>query len=144
MTQVAKSNSQDLLEILVAVAWIDGEIQPEEKRFLETIAREQNISSTTELQALLANYQGSSLARCYQLLEKYLGTNPDPTDYQNLLTAVSKLIYSDNDIATEEATLLTQIQNLNPHNSQNRSTFDKAIKKIQKLYQLGLSKHFNN
>ncbi len=144
MTQVAKSNSQDLLEILVAVAWIDGEIQPEEKRFLETIAKEQNISSATELQTLLANYQGSSLARCYQLLEKYLGTNPDPADYQDLLTAVSKLIYSDNDIATEEATLLTQIQNLNPDNSQNLSTFDKAIKKIQKLYQLGLSKHFNN
>ena len=144
MTQLAKSNSQDLLEILVAVAWIDGEIQPEEKRFLETIAKEQNISSTTELQALLANYQGSSWERCYQLLEQYLGTNPDPADYQNLLTAVSKLIYSDNDIATEEATLLTQIQNLNPDNSQNRSTFDKAIKKIQKLYQLGLRKHFNN
>ena len=144
MTQVAKNNSQDLLEILVAVAWIDGEIQPEEKQFLETIAREQNITSTTELQALLANYQGSSLAQCYQLLEKYLGTNPDPADYQNLLTAVSKLIYSDNDIATEEATLLTQIQNLDPHNSQNPSAFDKAIKKIQKLYQLGLSKHFNH
>ena len=144
MTQLAKSNSQDLLEILVAVAWIDGEIQPEEKQFLETIAREQNIGSATELQALLANYKGSSLARCYQLLEKYLGTNPDLADYQNLLTAVSKLIYSDNDIATEEATLLTQIQNLNPHNSQNHSAFDKAIKKIQKLYQLGLNKHFNN
>ncbi|MGB5633820.1 MAG: TerB family tellurite resistance protein [Waterburya sp.] len=140
MTQLAQNNSQDLLEILVAVAWIDGEIQPEEKKFLEKIAIEQNISSATELQALLANYQGSSLTQCYLLLEKYLGTNPDPADYQNLLTAVSKLIYSDNDIATEEAALLTQIQNLDPHNSQNHSALDKAIKKIRKLYQAGLSK----
>jgi len=137
---VRSANNQDLLKILVTVAWIDGEIQPEEQKFLEQIATEQNLESTTELQALLTQHQDSSLEKCYQLLEQYLGTNPNPADYDNLLTSVSKLIYSDDDIATEEATLLTKIQNLDPNNSKSHSTLDKAIAKIQKLYQKGLSK----
>lgn len=141
MTQLAKNNSQELLEILVAIAWIDGEIQPEEREFLAQIVAEQNIASTGKLQDLIANYQGASLAKCYQLLEKYLGDNPNPTDYENLVTAVSKLIYSDDNIATEEALILTQIQNLNPENLKSNSAIDKTISIIQKLYQVGLSKH---
>ncbi len=141
MTQLAKNNSQNLLEILVAVAWIDGEIQPEEKKFLESIAREQGISSEIELKDLITNYADASSGTCYQLLEKYLGDNPNKADYESLLTAVSKLIYSDNNIATEEALILTQIQNLDPNNLKNHSTFDKTISIIQKLYQVGLSKY---
>jgi len=139
MVQSTKNN-RDLLEILVSIAWIDGEVQPAEQKFLEQIAKEQNLESTTELQALLTQHQDSSLEKCYQLLEQYLGANPDPADYDDLFTAVSKLIYSDDDIATEEASLLTKIQNLDPNNSQTHSTFDKAIGKIQKLYQKGLNK----
>ena len=136
---VSSINNQDLLEILVAVAWIDGEIQPEEQKFLEQIATEQT-ESATELQALLTQHQGSSPEKCYQLLEQYLGENPDSADYDNLLTSVSKLIYSDDDIATEEASVLTKIQNLDPNNLKTRSTLDKAIAKIQQLYQKGLDK----
>ena len=137
---VQSTNNRDLLQILVSVAWIDGEIQPEEQKFLEQIASEQNLESTTELQALLAQHQDSSLEKCYQLLEQYLGANPKPTDYDHLLSAVSKLIYSDDDIATEEASLLTKIQNLDPNNLKTHSTFDRAIAKIQKLYRQGLNK----
>ena len=138
MPQLTKNN-QDLLEILIAVAWIDGEIQPEEKSFLAKIATEQNIASATELQTLLANYQGASLEQCYQLLDQYLGANPAPQDYENLLTAVSQLIYSDNDIATAEASVLTQLQNLNPQNLKSNSAFEQVIRKIQQLYRAGIN-----
>lgn len=146
MNQSTKNNHQYLLEILVAVAWIDGEIQPEERKFLEKIAVEQKIGSASELKSLLNNYQGSSPEQCYTLLEKYLGDNPDPAAYENLLTAVSQLIYSDNDIATTEASLLTQIQNLDPQNVKSNSAFDKVISSIQKLYQaaLGSEKTIDN
>ncbi len=138
MAQSTKSD-RNLLEILVAVAWIDGEIQPEERQFIEKIAVEQ-IGSATEVQDLLNNYQDSSQEHCYQLLEQYLGNSPEADDYNNLLSAVSSLIYSDNDIATEEANLLTTIQNIDPQNYQKRSTLDKVIGKIQKLYRSGLGK----
>ena len=138
MAQSTKSD-RNLLEILVAVAWIDGEIQPEERKFIEKIAVEQ-IGSATEVEDLLNNYQDSSSQQCYQLLEQYLGNSPEPDDYNNLLSAVSSLIYSDNDIATEEANLLTTIQNIDPQNYQKRSTLDKVIGKIQKLYKAGIGK----
>ena len=139
MAQSTKSD-RNLLEILVAVAWIDGEIQPEERKFIEKIAVEQNIGSATEIEDLLNNYQDSSSQQCYQLLEQYLGNSPEPDDYNNLLSAVSSLIYSDNDIATEEANLLTTMQNIDPQNYQKRSTLDKVIGKIQKLYRVGVGK----
>ena len=138
---MAKSTKSDrnLLEILVAVAWIDGEIQPEEREFIEKIAVEQ-IGSATEVEDLLNNYQDSSQEQCYQLLEQYLGNSREPDDYNNLLSAVSSLIYSDNDIATEEANLLTTMQNIDPQNYHKRSTLDKIIGKIQKLYKAGVGK----
>ena len=138
MAQSTKSD-RNLLEILVAVAWIDGEIQPEERKFIEKIAVEQ-IGSAAEVEDLLNNYRDSSPQQCYQLLEQYLGNSPEPDDYNNLLSAVSSLIYSDNDIATEEANLLTTIQNIDPQNYQKRSTLDRVIGKIQKLYRVGVGK----
>lgn len=140
MTQVIKNNNQNLLQILVAIAWIDGEIQSEEKEFLSKIALEGNICSAAELDKMLEQNQDSSSEKCYQLLTAYLGKNPSSEDYNNLLSAVSRLIYSDNDIATEEASLLNKIQNLDPQNSSQNSVFDKVISKIQNLYQAGLSK----
>lgn len=137
MSQVTKSNNQGLFEILVAVAWIDGEIQAEEKEFLTKIAAEQNLELPEDL---LNNYQAVSTSQCYDLLKDYLGSNPNSEDYNNLLSAVSTLIYSDNDIATEEASLLTKIQNLDPHATTSNSTFDKLIGKIQKLYQKGVNR----
>lgn len=137
MVQSTKSD-RNLLEILVAVAWIDGEIQPEEREFIEKIAVQ--IGSAAEVEDLLNNDRGSSPQQCYQLLEQYLGNSPEPDDYNNLLSAVSSLIYSDNDIATEEANLLTTMQNIDPQNYQKRSTLDKVIGKIQKLYKAGLGK----
>lgn len=140
MVQSTKNNNQNLLAILVSIAWIDGEIQPAEEKFLAQIATEQNLDSTIKLQDLLAQYQDSSLEKCSQLLEQYLGANPTLADYEHLFGAVSKLIYSDDDIATEEASLLTKMQDLDPSNLKTHSTFDQAILKIQKLYKAGLNK----
>ena len=140
MSSTTQQNNQDLFKILVAIAWIDGTIQPEERQFLENIAAEQNIILSSEVEAMLTTRQETSTQQCYQLLQDYLGSHPEPQDYQNLLSAVSSLIYSDNDIATEEAELLTQIQNLNPHHPTSDSALNKLIAKIQKVYQRGLQK----
>jgi len=138
MTQSTTNDNQDLFEILVAVAWIDGKVQPEERKLLEKIAVEQNFASITELEAILNNNKSTSTEQCYKLLKQYLGNKPSKENYQNLLSAVSRLIYSDDDIAIEEATLLTWMQNLEPKNYDNNSTFDKLIAKIQQLYQAGV------
>ena len=138
MSQLTSNADRDLFKILVTVAWIDGEIQAPERAFLEKIAAERNIELSSETEELLNNPQVTSTEQCYQLLREYMGSNPNSEDYHSLLSAVSSLIYSDNDIATEEADLLTQMQNLDPQNSSSNSTFDKLIVKIQKIYQKGL------
>lgn len=139
MTQLTTNSNQDLFKILVAVAWIDGEIQPEEKQLLEKIAVEQNLAAISEVEAILNMNKTTSTKHCYELLKQYLGKNPSMKNYQDLLSAVSSLIYSDDDIATEEAALLTQIQDLDPQNNASNSTFDKIIAKIQQLYQAGVT-----
>ncbi|MEL6494749.1 MAG: TerB family tellurite resistance protein [Cyanobacteria bacterium J06623_7] len=138
MVQSIKQSDRHLLEILIAIAWIDGEVQPAEKQLIEQIALENNLISAADLPDLLAQYENSSTEQCYQLLQQYIGANPTLEVYDNLLSAVSKLIYSDNDIATAEADLLTKIQDLDPQKLQNHSTFDHAITKIQRLYQKAL------
>ena len=137
MAQSVNKGDRNLLEILVSIAWIDGEIQPEEKKLLEKITVENDMGSAGELPKLFARYQNSSTEQCYRLIEEYVGSNPDLADYNNLLNAVSKLIYSDDDITTEEAELLTKIQDLDPQ-SQTHSTLDRVIDKIQQLYQKAL------
>lgn len=133
-----KNKNKQLLEILVAAAWIDGEFQTEEKEYLTKIAEQQASLEEAEIQQLLSNNESISSEKCYQLLEKYLGSNPNTEDYNRLLSAISSLVYSDGDIATEEAQLLTQLQELEPNTN---SVFDKILLRIQKLYRKGLGEN---
>ena len=138
MSLSMKNKNKQLLEILVAAAWIDGEFQTEEKEYLTKIAEQQASLEEAEIQQLLSNNESISSEKCYQLLEKYLGSNPNTEDYNRLLSAISSLVYSDGDIATEEAQLLTQLQELEPNTN---SVFDKILLRIQKLYRKGLGEN---
>jgi len=134
MSQLTRDNNRQLFQILIAIAWIDGEVQSEEKKYLHKIATEQGLGNEAEIQELLSNTKPTSNTECYRLLEQYLGANPTLENYHNLLSAISTLVYSDGDIATEEAELLTQMQELDPNNSSNNSIFEQLLSKIQKLY----------
>ncbi len=139
MLYSTEANSRQLFQILVAAAWIDGEVQPQEQEYLQKIAREHGLAEDAEIQDLLSSNKPISSAKCYQLLENYLGTNATSEDYQNLLSAISSLVYSDGEIATEEAKLLTQLQELDPDNLASNSVFNKLLSLIQKLYKKGLA-----
>ena len=132
-------HSKQLFQILVAAAWIDGEFQPQEQKYLQKIAREHNFAEDAEIQDLLSSKKPISSAKCYQLLENYFGNNPTSEDYQNLLSAISSLVYSDDNIATEEAKLLTQLQELDPNSLNSKSVFNKLLSRIQTLYKKGLA-----
>ncbi len=139
MSYSTEANSRQLFQILVAAAWIDGEVQPQEQEYLQKIAREHNLAEDSEIQDLLSSNKSISSAKCYQLLKDYLGTNPTSEDYHSLLSAISSLVYSDDNIATEEAKLLTQLQELDPNNLTSNSVFNKLLSRIQKLYKQGLA-----
>ncbi len=123
---------KQLLKILIGVAWIDGKLQPEESQHLEKIATKHNLADDPEIRPLLNQLKPVTSEDCYRWLEEYFGGYPSQEDYEKLIEAMSALIYSDGDVATEEAKLLADIQQYDPTTT---SSLDKVLKTVQKLYQ---------
>ena len=127
-------NNVKLVKILIGSAWLDGKIQPEERTYLNRIAQEKGVAQDPEIYPLLQDLRQIETAECYQWVQEYLGNSPSTADYQNLLEAISGLIYSDSDVDTEEAKLLTQMQSLDPANHEPQPAHNAVMKEIQKLY----------
>lgn len=131
---VANSNVKQLVKILIGAAWIDGKIQPEERDYLQRVAKETGVADDPEIQPLLYELRAVPPDECYDWVNDYLGDRPNSEDYQHLIEAISALIYSDGDVATEEAKLLTRLQLLDPASSSPKSGTNNILKAIQKLY----------
>ena len=50
---VANSSVKQLVKILIGAAWIDGKIQPEEREYLQRVAKESGVADDPEIQPLL-------------------------------------------------------------------------------------------
>ena len=125
---------KQLLKILIGAAWIDGIIQPEERKYLHRIAAEFDLADDPELQPLLSELKRVSTAQCYQWVEDYLGTNPTTEDYQELLEKISGLIYSDGDIDIRESRLIEKVQSLDPTQQPPKNIINSFLKQVQTLY----------
>ncbi|MBW4670161.1 MAG: TerB family tellurite resistance protein [Cyanomargarita calcarea GSE-NOS-MK-12-04C] len=130
---VNNSSVKSLIKILIGAAWIDGVIQPEERQYLRRIAQENGIATDPEIKPWLYELIPVQPAQCYEWVKEYLGSSPSTEDYQNLLQAISGLIYSDGDVAIEEAKLLTKLQQISTSESTQAGS-NNILKQIQKLY----------
>ncbi|HEY9821196.1 MAG TPA: TerB family tellurite resistance protein [Candidatus Sericytochromatia bacterium] len=137
---VANSSVKQLVKILIGAAWIDGKIQPEEREYLQKVAKETGVAEDSEIQPLLYELRAVSTDECYGWVQEYLGDRSSSEDYQRLIDAISALIYSDGDVATEEAKLLTRLQLLDPANASPKSGHNSVLKAIQKLYRQWIDK----
>jgi uncharacterized membrane protein YebE (DUF533 family) len=126
--------TKQLLKILVGAAWIDGMIQTEEREFLQKMALDSDLKNDPEIQSLLSEIKPVTANECYQWLEDYLGDNHSQKDYDDLLEAISGLVYSDGDIDIQEAKLLSRLQDLDPEQTSKQSIFDRLLKSIRQLY----------
>jgi uncharacterized tellurite resistance protein B-like protein len=131
---VANSSVKQLIKILIGTAWIDGKVQPEERDYLKRVAKDAGVADDPEIQPLLYELRAVSADECYGWVKDYLGDRPSEADYQRLIEALSALIYSDGEVATEEAKLLTRLQLLDPANASQKSSSNSILKAIQKLY----------
>lgn len=134
MAESTSSHNEQLFKILVAAAWIDGEFQPEEKAYLNQVAKDKDLLKNREIQSLLVETKPISSEQCYQWLSEYLGKKPTEEVYQNLLSEIAGLVYVDGDIAEQEAMLLTQLQNFDPSNNNVASIFKPILRTIRSLY----------
>lgn len=131
----AKTTVKQLVKILIGAAWIDGKIQQEEREYLQRVAKETGVADDPEIQPLLYELRAVLPDECYTWMKEYLGDRPSSEDYQRLIEALSALIYSDGEVATEEAKLLTRLQLLDPDSGTTpKSRQNNVLKAIQKLY----------
>ena len=128
------ANVKNLVKIMIGAAWLDGRIQPEERQYLHQVAKEKKLDADPDIHPLLYELKTVQPSECYEWIEQYLGDRPSPEDYQNLMEALSGLIYSDGDVAIEEAKLLSKLQSLNSGNDSNQLRHSTVLKQIQKLY----------
>ena len=59
---------KQILKILIAAAWIDGIIQPEERAYLRRIARDFQLADDPEIRPLLSELRPVQPIECYQWL----------------------------------------------------------------------------
>ena len=131
--------TKQLMKILVGAAWIDGIIQAEEREYLQQKAQENQLANDPEIKSLLSEIKQVTPQECYRWLEDYLGSNPTTKDYENLLEAISALVYSDGDIDIQEAKLLSRLQDWEPESQASKSMIDNILKSIRKLYKKAIA-----
>jgi len=138
---VKNASVKTLVKILIGAAWLDGKVQPEERNYLQQVAKEKDVAADPEIKPLLYEFRVVQPTECYGWVKEYLGDRPSAEDYQKLIEAISGLIYSDGDVAIEEAKLLTKLQSLDPANESPQSTYNAVLKEIQKLYRRWVESH---
>jgi uncharacterized tellurite resistance protein B-like protein len=126
---------QNLFKILIGAAWIDGKVQHEEQTYLVRLAKLKGVADEPEIYPLLHGLRKIDRAQCYQTVQDYLGDRPTREDCQELLEAISGLIYSDGDVGTEEAKLLTKIQEIELNCDGPGPCANNLPDLIQRLYQ---------
>ncbi len=127
-------SDEQLFKILVGAAWIDGEIQPQEREYLQKIAVSRNLTNNSEVDDLLSFNQLIPPEQCYQWLGNYLDNNPTKENCHNLISEIAALVYCDDNIDTEEAKLLNQIENYSSPISASNQILPKILQTIGKIY----------
>lgn len=131
---VSNSSVKNLVKILIGAAWIDGVIQPEEREYLRQIAQQKGVANDPDIKPWLYELLPVKPDECYNWVREYLGDRPSNEECQNLIQDISGLIYSDGEVATEEARLLSKLQDLSNDNDQGNAKVNGVLKQIQKLY----------
>ncbi|MBW4521705.1 MAG: TerB family tellurite resistance protein [Scytolyngbya sp. HA4215-MV1] len=122
-----------LIKILIGAAWIDGTVQAQEREYLHRIVKEKGVENELEIQPLLYEYRPVKPEECYDWIQEYLGESPDSESCQRLIEEISAMIYSDGEVASEEAKLLTNLQQLDPANAPADGS-NAVLKAVRQLY----------
>ncbi|HEY9615461.1 MAG TPA: TerB family tellurite resistance protein [Microcoleaceae cyanobacterium] len=131
---------KNLVKILIGTAWIDGKVQAEEREYLHRVAKEKGVADDPEIQPLLYELRAVSPEECYSWVKEYLGDHPSSEDCQQLIEAISGLIYSDGTVDSEEAKLLNNLQLLDPSTEGSTANENSVLRAIRGVYQRWIAK----
>lgn len=136
----ANPTVKNLVKILIGTAWIDGKVQSEERDYLHRVAKEKGIADDPDIQPLLYELRAVSPKECYDWVKEYLGDRPSSEDCQQLIEAISGLIYSDGTVDSEEAKLLNNLQLLDPSLEGATTSENSVLRAIRNVYQSWIAK----
>jgi uncharacterized membrane protein YebE (DUF533 family) len=139
MGETRTKKMKQILKIIIAAAWIDGVIQPEERAYLRRVAQDFQLADDPEIRPLLSELRPVQATECYQWLEEYFGENHSAEDYHQLLEKISALVYSDGYVDEREAKLVEAIQSCDPANLDcKNSIWDQILRKIRRVYKAAI------
>ncbi|MEO0795920.1 MAG: TerB family tellurite resistance protein [Verrucomicrobiota bacterium] len=119
-------------KVLIAAAWVDGVVQPEEENFLKDfISRMPGIGEHTweELQPLIERpiYEAERI----RLLRDMRNRIHDQKDRRFAIQAINQLFISDGEIAPEEEEAVKQMVTI--VNGDESAVYQEMLKMIQRL-----------
>ncbi|MCM1981529.1 tellurite resistance TerB family protein [Lyngbya confervoides] len=124
-----------LMKIIVGVAWVDGKIQPEEKEYIRRLATEQGLSDQPEIKSLINELRTVTPQECDRWIQEFMGQHPSVDARNQLIEDISGLIYSDGEMDSAEAKLLTHLQDMPEQDNQLQTFKDRVIHRVQDIYQ---------
>lgn len=124
--------SNAVAKVLIAAAWVDGVVQPEEERFLrDFITRMPGIDENTwdDLAPLLERpiYEAERIRMLRDMRNLIL----DQKDRRFAIQAINQLFISDGEIAPEEEEAVKQMVSI--INGDETAVYQEMLKMIQKL-----------
>jgi uncharacterized tellurite resistance protein B-like protein len=128
-------NIKSLIKILVGVAWLDGRVQPEERQYLYRVTQAHSLAEDQELKPWLYELRAVTMTECYQWIGDYLGRQPTPERCSQLIEMISGLIYSDGEVASEEAKLVTRLLTFEQAQSEPQEFNQSVLNALRSLYQ---------
>ncbi|GHB95218.1 TerB family tellurite resistance protein [Cerasicoccus arenae] len=129
---INKELSLAVAKVLIAAAWVDGVVQPEEERFLtDFIPRMPGIEEQTwdDLSPMLE--QPIYEAERIRLLRDMRNLIIDQKDRRFAIQAINQLFISDGEIAPEEEEAVRQMVSI--INGDENAVYQEMLKMIQRL-----------
>lgn len=129
-----QQSPQLLLKIVTGTAWLDGKVQLEEQEYLKRIAKAHDLMDDPELSPLISGLKRVDREQCYQWVADYLGAHPSQEQQNQLIEAISGLIYSDGVVDSAEARLLADVSNIDSSPSPLKKFKQRIVRGLQKTY----------
>ncbi len=107
---VMTPKDKELFKVLVAVAWIDGDVSEEENVYLTGLAYKCDLNDDPEVQDLLKFEQPIPFKDCLDLIRSYLDGHRSEEMFNQMVKSIKSLIKSDGVVASEEQAFL-QVSN---------------------------------
>lgn len=107
------SAADTILEILARIAYIDRELAPREKAFIQSFADSWHVDFDWQKHHSLASQaQAQSLIETRDLVVEYLDTSPPREQVSQLIDVIKALARVDDTVAEEERLILAEIDGL--------------------------------